>query len=81
MCYKDWRNTYHNLFCCINFPEEWSGIRFVDEWTDNNSGGTPLRASQEAFQKWASNPQYSVEIKKTALKPGKNKTSIFISLG
>lgn len=41
MCFKDWRSIYTNLFACVDFTDEWSGIRFVDAWTEHHSGGVP----------------------------------------
>jgi len=29
MCFKDWRTVYCNLFMCVKFPEEWSGMRLM----------------------------------------------------
>ena len=73
MCYKDWRTIYDNLFCCIKFPEEWSGIRFRDAWTEQNSGGTPMKQDEMVLKKWAINPQYLMTITQP--------TTVFISLG
>lgn len=28
MCFKDWRSIYDNLFSCVDFTDEWSGVRF-----------------------------------------------------
>jgi len=28
MCYSDWRDIYNNLFISVDFPDDWSGIRF-----------------------------------------------------
>ena len=41
MNYKDWRDIFNTLYCCVDFPDHWSGIRFEDQWTKENSGGTP----------------------------------------
>ena len=32
MSYSSWRDIYNNIFVCIDFPEEWNGIRFDYEW-------------------------------------------------
>jgi Ca2+-binding EF-hand superfamily protein len=81
MCFKDWRNIYHNLFCCINFPDEWSGLRIIESWTKENSGGTPVKPAPGNLELWAKNPQYVLELNNTNLKPGKKTTKIFVSLG
>ena len=28
MCYSDWRDIYNNVFVCVDFPDEWCGIRY-----------------------------------------------------
>jgi len=33
MSFKDWRSIYGNLFACVDFTDEWSGLRFNDKWT------------------------------------------------
>ena len=50
------RKIFNNLFACINFPNHWTGGRFSGEWSKTNSGGTPMKPSEDAFQKWACNP-------------------------
>ena len=64
---------YDNLFVCIKFGEEYSGYQFKGAWTEANSGGVPLKNTEEANKQWAENPQYMIEIKKDA--------HVFISLG
>jgi len=56
MCYKDWRSLFHNLFISINFPDEFSGRRFEDKWNSENSGGIPMKKTEEAFKNYANNP-------------------------
>ena len=77
MCFKDWREIYHNLFCCIDFPEEWSGIRIFDQWTEDSAGGTPMRPSEAALRNWATNPQYRIEVNNSK----RSQCHLFISLG
>lgn len=42
--YEDWSENFHNLFVNIDFPEDWTGVRFISAWTKSNSGGIPHRA-------------------------------------
>ena len=74
MCFSDWRYYFSNLFACLDFPDDWSGVRFFSEWTIQNSGGLPTRPTTEACREWAKNPQFNVE-----LKPGRS-CELFISL-
>jgi len=69
------------LFCCIDFPDEWSGIRFRDQWTPENSGGTPIKPDPQLMESWAKNPQFVIQLNTKKFKSGKNTTKIFISLG
>ena len=62
MCYSDWRYYYSNLFACVDFPDAWSGIRFISEWTIQNSGGLPTKQTTEACRAWAKNPQFSMTL-------------------
>jgi len=55
---------------CIDFPPEWSGYRFKDKWTKENSGGFPAGADMAS---WAKNPQFILEVTKP--------TNLFVSLG
>lgn len=34
MCYSDWRDTYNNIFVCVDFDDKWTGVRFTSEWTE-----------------------------------------------
>ena len=71
MCYRDWRSIFTTLYASINFPPEWSGLRYTDKWTKENSGGVPDKAGAEA---WTKNPQFIFELKADI-------TKLFISLG
>ena len=53
--------------------DSWAGYRFLGAWTEQNWGGTPLNNSPEANQRWATNPQYLLELRKDM--------DLFISLG
>jgi calpain len=38
---RDWGEIYHNLYACVDFPDNWFGVRFNSAWTAANSGGVP----------------------------------------
>ncbi len=65
---------YNNLFLCIDFPDEWNGVRFIGNWTEQSAGGTPIKGGKEACDQWAINPQYIMEIVE-------KETNFFVSLG
>ena len=72
MRYSDFRKIFNNIFFCQNFPPNFIGVRFYDEWTKENSGGLPLHNTKQELIDFFRNPQYYFQIKK----PGK----IIISL-
>ena len=72
MRYSDFRKIFNNIFFCQNFPPNFIGVRFYDEWTKENSGGLPLHSTKQELIDFFRNPQYYFQIKK----PGK----IIISL-
>ena len=72
MRYSDFRKIFNNIFFCQNFPPNYIGVRFYDEWTKENSGGLPLHNTKQELIDFFRNPQYYFQIKK----PGK----IIISL-
>ena len=41
MHYNDWKDQFSTLFLNIDFPEDWTGVRFKSAWTKSNSGGLP----------------------------------------
>jgi len=41
MHYDDWRDNFSTLFLNIDFPEDWTGVRFKSKWTKSNAGGLP----------------------------------------
>jgi Ca2+-binding EF-hand superfamily protein len=72
MCFKDWRSLYNNLYACVDFTDEWSGIRFKDAWTQATSGGVPTKPDQTMAVRWGKNPQFIVDLTV--------ETDLFISL-
>jgi len=52
MCYKDWRTLFSNLFICINFPVEWSGLRFKDSFKQALNYGPPKKNIEDSLEKY-----------------------------
>lgn len=73
MCYSNWRDIFNNVFVCVDFPEEWCGVRYKYKWDESNSGGTPSPMNEENMRKWAKNPQFLISPRKPC--------EVFISLG
>ena len=65
MRFSDFRKIFNNIFFCQNFPPNFYGVRFYDEWTKENSGGLPLHGTNEEFKNFFKNPQYYFQIKKS----------------
>jgi len=47
MLYDDWRDNFSTLFLNLDFPEDWTGVRFKSKWTKSNSAGLPSKYSKE----------------------------------
>ena len=60
MHYSDWKEIFSTLFLNIDFPEDWTGIRFKTAWTEENSGGLPNTYTKEVRERYAKNPQFLV---------------------
>lgn len=43
--YKDWASIYNKLYVTIDFPDHWSGIRYIDHWDSTCAGGLPMSVS------------------------------------
>ena len=66
MHFDDWIKHFHNLYINIDFPEDWTGVRFMSAWTKSNSGGIPHTAQRDVLEKYAMNPQFFMKpLKKT----------------
>ena len=65
MRYSDFRKIFNNFFFCQNLPPNYIGIRFYDEWTEDNSGGLPIHNTKKEYDDFFKNPQYYFEIKKS----------------
>ena len=68
MHFDDWCDNFTDLFINVDFPEDWTGVRFKSSWTKSNSGGIPHKADEEEFKRFAKNPQYLLRpVKKTEI--------------
>jgi len=47
MHYDDWKENMTALYLNIDFPEEWTGVRFHSHWTKSNSKGLPTKYEKE----------------------------------
>ena len=45
MEYSEWKDIFSTLFLNVDFPDEWTGVRFKSEWNKGNSGGLPNKMS------------------------------------
>lgn len=60
MCYDDWKDQFSTLFLNIDFPEDWTGVRFQSRWTKSNAGGIPGSYQKDLLDRYAQNPQFFV---------------------
>jgi len=60
MHYSDWKEQFSTLFLNLDFPEDWTGVRFKSRWTKNNSGGLPTTYTDDVLTRYAKNPQFLV---------------------
>lgn len=61
MHYHDWKDSFSSLFLNIDFPEDWSGIRFASNWTKTACGGLPTTYTDDMLSKYAKNPQFLIK--------------------
>jgi hypothetical protein len=54
--YRNWRDIFNNMYICLDFPDEWSGVRFKGRWTKECSGGLPSPMTEENMVRWGKNP-------------------------
>jgi hypothetical protein len=59
--YDDWKDNFSTLFINIDFPEDWTGVRFKSKWTKSNAMGLPAKNEPEALEKFARNPQFMIK--------------------
>jgi hypothetical protein len=53
MHYDDWKENYSTLFLNLDFPEDWTGVRFQSAWTPQNSQGLPTSYTPEFLERYA----------------------------
>jgi len=58
--YDDWKDNFTALFVNIDFPENWTGLRFHSKWTKSNAGGLPKRYENDHLERFAKNPQFMI---------------------
>ena len=73
MSFYDFIRIWHNLSISKNFPDRYTGYRFLSEWNEKTSGGTPYSSDPRLMTAYMKNPQFIVKITKP--------THIFMSLG
>lgn len=61
MHYSDWKENFSTLFLNLDFPEDWTGVRFKSAWTPSNSGGLPNKYTPDLLQRYALNPQFLIK--------------------
>ena len=64
MRFSDFRKIFNNIFFCQNFPPNYIGVRFHDEWTKENSGGLPFNNTRQEMADFFTNPQYFLQLNK-----------------
>ena len=60
MEYSEWKDIFSTLFLNVDFPDEWTGVRFKSAWTKQNSGGLPNKMAPEVLRRYAKNPQFYI---------------------
>ena len=63
MDYAEWKDIFSTLFLNVDFPEQWTGVRFKSAWTAENSGGLPTKMTEAIMRRYAKNPQFLVRPK------------------
>ena len=61
MHYEDWHDNMSTLFLNVDFPEDYTGVRFASKWTKSNSGGLPGVNQQDVKERYATNPQFLIK--------------------
>ena len=61
MHYSDWKENFSTLFLNLDFPEDWTGVRFNSAWTTDNSGGLPNSYTEDVRKRFAKNPQFLIK--------------------
>jgi len=77
MDFEDFTAEFDDLSVCVDFPPEYSGIRFSSQWDASSAGGVPFNNLPQEFESFKINPQFKVSIKR---KEKTELTDVFISL-
>lgn len=64
MPYSEWKEIFSTLFLNVDFPDQWTGVRFKSAWTPTNSGGLPNKMDALILRRYAKNPQFYVRPEK-----------------
>lgn len=56
--YEEWKDIFSALFLNLDFPDEWTGVRFKSAWNKGNAGGLPCKYEKEELERYAKNPQF-----------------------
>ena len=62
MRYSDFRKIFNNFLFCQNFPPNYIGVRFYDQWTEENAGGIPKTDNKQEYIDFMKNPQYYINL-------------------
>ena len=68
MEWDDFLSTWNNLSICKKFETKIEGVRFLGEWSEGKSGGTPTSNNPEVMKAYATNPQYYLQINSESAK-------------
>lgn len=60
MAYDDWKDIFSTLFINLDFPDDWTGVRFDSEWNQYNCPGLPKTNTEEELTRYAQNPQFLI---------------------
>ena len=60
MAYDDWKDQFSALFLNLDFPEDWTGVRFKSAWSKSNAAGLPAKFEKAELERYAKNPQFLV---------------------
>jgi len=61
MDYDEWKDIFSQVFLNVDFPDEWTGVRFKSAWTSQNSGGLPNKMQESVLRRYAKNPQFFIK--------------------
>lgn len=77
MNYKMFRMLFNTMFVCLDFPDDWSAVRFNSKWEADCAFGKPVMKAPEKFVDFAKNPQFMID---NTINGGIEELELFISL-